>query len=118
VQCRHRSWLDPPAKAITHNQIVSFSQSNEKRHQVCEIVAVIGVPHDDVIRASRLNTCNESAAITAICHPDNAGAKTSRNFYRVISAPIIRDHDLASDLLNPQEFLSLFDTSAESLRFI
>src|SRR5258706_9878182 len=43
----HGAWPNPSLKAIAHHQVVAFAPLQNESRNVGEIVAVIGVTHDD-----------------------------------------------------------------------
>src|ERR1051326_9366998 len=63
VQRRHRRWFDAARKAISHDQLVTGTEFVEKRPEVREVVTVVGVTHDDVLAARRLDPAAQGAAV-------------------------------------------------------
>src|SRR5579859_40838 len=51
VQRRHGAGLDPAAKAIAHDEVIAAAEFIDKIRDLAEIVAVVGVAHDDVFTA-------------------------------------------------------------------
>ena len=64
VQRRHGVGLDAAFETIAHHELVAVAQFLEKGTEVREIVTVVGVAHDDVLAAGRLDAALKRAAVT------------------------------------------------------
>ena len=65
---RHGPGLDPALEAIAHHEVAACPQLLDERHEVGEIIAVIGIAHDDIDAACRqaaLIKCRAVAAASA-----------------------------------------------------
>src|SRR5580658_5727699 len=45
---RHRTLVDPTRKAVAHDEVITYSQPLENGWDLCEVIALVGVTHDDV----------------------------------------------------------------------
>src|SRR6185369_13523830 len=68
VQPGHRIPLDTSFETVTHHQVETVTQLVEERTEVTEVVAVVGVPHDDRTAAGCLNPAEQGTAVTFFGH--------------------------------------------------
>ena len=101
VQGRHGARLNAAPEAVAHHQVAAFSQLLDERHEIGEVVAVVGVAHDDVPAAGGGDGPHERGAIAAYRDVDNARARTPGDLLRAIRAAVVADHDLAGDVVLP-----------------
>ncbi|HEU5234253.1 MAG TPA: hypothetical protein VFU50_15430 [Terriglobales bacterium] len=69
---RHSSRPNLAAEAIAHNEISTSVQWLKKMIEMSDVVAIIAVSHEDVIRASGANTCAQSAPVASFRYFDDA----------------------------------------------
>ena len=86
--------------------------------EVAEVVAVIGVAHDDEDAARRRDPALERGAVATLLDVDAPRAVRPRDFLRAIGASVVRDDDLAVDTRFFHRCLRLPDADFKRLRFI
>ena len=97
VQRWHRTGLDAAGESVTHDEIGSATKRFDEWAQVGEVVAVIGVAHDDEPALCVGDAGGECSAVSPnrdINHPCAFG---SGDVLRTVSAPVVGDDDLAID---------------------
>src|SRR3546814_18125245 len=55
----HRAGFDPALEAIAHHEVGAAAQSLDERFEILEVVAVVGVTHDDETAACGLDAVDE-----------------------------------------------------------
>ena len=90
--------LDASQEAIAHHQVVALTEVGDKIFQLREIVAVVGVTHDDEFSAGRRDSTAQCGSVPSFGDGHHARAEASGNFLRPIRAAVVRDDDLALDL--------------------
>src|ERR1700722_5690980 len=86
VQRRHRSRLDAAKEPVAHHEFVALPELLDKATQVREVVAVVGITHDDVTAARRGNSGQQRTAIATLRHGDNARAMLQGDVLRAVAA--------------------------------
>ena len=99
MQIGHGAGLDPPSESVAHHEFVAFAQLDEKGSQIGEIVAVVGVSHNDVFAMRRLEPSHESAAVSLLIHDDDSGAGGGGNRRGTVAATVVRDDHLSGDAM-------------------
>src|SRR5215469_5448713 len=118
VQLRHGAWLDAAPEAVPHDQVGALAELGHERHQVGEIVAVVGVAHDDVLAAGGRDTAHEGVAVALLLDGHHARARVGREPLAAIGAAVIGDQNLAVDTGLAKEANSLVHTGRYRLGLI
>ena len=74
MKCRHRVGRNTAFETISHHEVVTCAQLFEKRAEICEVIAVVGVAHDDVLAACGFNAGKKGVAITFFGHVNHPRA--------------------------------------------
>src|SRR5579883_2648017 len=96
VQERHRAGLDTPKEAITHHQVIALAKLLDEIRHFAEVVAVIGIAHDDVGSAASCNSRLQRGAIAARLDSNHPGSVSFRDFNRAVGRAVVSDDDLAA----------------------
>ena len=75
----HRARFDTTAETVSHDEIVTRTQSLEERTEIAEVIAVIGVTKDREDALSRRDASTKGSTIASHGHLHNARPKTPRN---------------------------------------
>src|SRR5882757_2604709 len=95
VQRRHGAGLDAAAKAIAHDQVVAPAQFVDEIWDFAEIIAVVGVAHDDVFTAGGGDAGLQRRAVAPLGDADYGGSIVLGNFNRAIGRAVVRDNHFA-----------------------
>src|SRR5262245_53768908 len=82
VRERHCAWHDsstPRRKPAALNPICSFAESLDKLRDLTEIVAIVGVPHNNELAACRRNASHQSITISLSFDVNYSGTRRSRD---------------------------------------
>src|SRR6516165_5896475 len=118
VQGGHRARGDAALEAVAHHQVRAIAQFGDERHQVAEVVAVVGVAHDHVLTAGREDAAHQGVAVTLVADGDDAGAGVLGEFLAAVGAAVVGDHDLAADPVVSDELDGLAHAGGHGLRLI
>ena len=118
MQRRHRLRLDATAKAITHYQVVTFTQLLDKRHQVDEVVGIVGVAHDDETATRGADTAHKCAIVTFGGNVDHPRAAFRREALRAISRTIVGDDYFAVDAVLFHKAAGFVDANFQGLGLV
>jgi hypothetical protein len=72
------------------HQVVTFAQLRQEFRDLAKVVAVVGVPHDDVLAARGGDAAHERAPVTTLGDADDTRAMRSGNLLRTVCAPVVR----------------------------
>ena len=81
--------LDASQEAIAHHQVVALTEVGHKTLQLREIVAVVGVTHDDEFSAGRRDSTAQCGSVSPFGDGHHARAPASGNLLRPVSAAVI-----------------------------
>ncbi len=81
VQRRHGILLNAAAKPVPHYDVGARPQLLQESRDMGEVVAFVGVSHDNVFAGSGGDAAHQGAAISLALHPYDPGAKLFRNFH-------------------------------------
>src|SRR5579859_247554 len=109
MQWWHRARLDAAEEPVAHHKFVALPELLDEAAQIREVVAVVGVTHDDVTPARRGDSRQQRAAIAARSHSDNTRAVLLGDIPRAVGAAIVGNHDFTHDPGADQERTSLCD---------
>ena len=84
VQERHGLGADAAAKAIAHHEVGAVAKLGEEARDVRELVAVVGVGHEDVLAARGANAGVEGSAVAADGDGHDARAVVYRDLLRAV----------------------------------
>ena len=102
--------LDAASESISHDEVGSATKCFDEWAQVREVVAVIGVAHDDELALGVGDAGGECSAVSPNRNIDDTSTFGSGNVLRTISASVVCDHDLAIDAQTFDRRLCLADT--------
>ena len=57
VQKWHGPFLNTSCKTVSHHQVVPLTKFLQKCHQVGEIIAIIGISHDNIFPQRAVDPC-------------------------------------------------------------
>jgi len=118
VQGRHGPRRYAAAKAIPHYQVVAFSEFLDERPQIREIVAVVGIPHDDVGALGGLDAAAQGRAIAPGRHRHHPRTVSLRNLLGTVRAAVVGNHHLP---IHPQPLETaprLVDADSQRARLV
>ena len=118
MQRRHGARLDAALEPVAHHQIVAFAQFFDEGIERAEIVAVVGVGHDDVAASRRGDAAEQSAAIALARDRDHARTQGLGNFPGAVRAAVVGNQNLAVDIPAVDKIFGLFDADADRLRLV
>ncbi len=118
VERGHGSGLDFAAEAIAHDEVVALLEFGEEAGELAEVVAGVGVGHEDVFAFGGLDAGHEGGAVAADRDRDDAGAFVCRDFLRAVGAAVVGDDDLAGDVVVAKGGDSLANAESERLCFV
>ena len=114
----HGSGLDGAGEAVAHDEVVAFVEFWEEAGEVFEVVAGVGVGHEDVFAAGGLDAGDEGGSVAADGHVDDAGAFVGGDLLRAVGAAVVGDYDLAGDVVVAKGGDGLANAESESLCFV
>src|SRR5580692_10818703 len=115
VQRRHRARLDATPEAIAHDQRMTVAQLRDKRIDLAEIVAVVGIAHDHEPASCRADASQKGAAVAFGVDGYDASACRYRDYLRPVGAAVVSDQHLAFDAGAPQKMHGLCDAGRQRL---
>ena len=118
VQKRHCLWGDSALESVSHHQISAAAQLIKVFIEAREIIAVVGIAHDDVAAASGLNPAKEGPAIAANGRVHQPRAVAPDDLPRPVGAAIVRDEDLTGHAFPGEERLRFSDACPDRLSLI
>ena len=114
----HRPRINSALESISHHEVGAVPQLIEVFVEAREIIAVVGVAHDDVAAASRFNPPEQRRAITASGDAHDPRAVAAGDFPRPIGAAVVRDQDLSGQLFPSEERLGLGNARPDGFSLI
>jgi hypothetical protein len=118
MERRHGTWRYPTPKSITHHEIRTSTESFKERRESREVVAVVGIAHDDVPAAGSQDPTEQSVAVSTLGYGDHASASALRYKLTTIRAAVISNDDFSVNVVLCQERDSLPDARTDGLGFI
>jgi hypothetical protein len=115
VQRRHRPRRDTAGEPVAHHQVRALPQFVNERHQVGEVIAVVGVAHDDVLAAGRDDAAHQRVAVALLADRHDPGARVGRQLLAAVGAAVVGDNHLAANSARGQESNSLADARRHGL---
>ena len=97
VQRRHGAGRDAALEAVAHDEIVAFPKPLDEGVEAGEVVAVVGVAHDDDSGRARPRCRRRGGAVAALGNSDDAGTEALGDLWRAVGAAIVGDEHLARD---------------------
>jgi hypothetical protein len=74
VQFGHGARFDATPEAVPHDQIVALTQFLDKIRYFAEVVAIIGIAHDDVLASRTDNPGPQRRAVTSLLDANHASS--------------------------------------------
>jgi hypothetical protein len=95
VQRWHRAGRYPALEPVAHHQVGALAQLGHVRHQVAEVVAVVGVAHDHVLAPGGENAAHQGIAVALVADRDDAGAGVGRELLAAVGGAVVGQHHFA-----------------------
>jgi len=118
VQRRHGAARDPALEAIAHHDVGACAQPFHKRHQLGEVVGIVGIAHDDEPPARRRYAADQRRAIAAFGNGGHARAVRLGDRLRSVAAAVVGNQHLALDAAGRQEPARFVDAARDRLSLI
>src|SRR5713101_247983 len=96
MQCGHGPRPDAALEAIAHHKLIALAKLLDERGEPGEVVAVVGITHDDVGAACGTDAADKRASVAPLRDIDNPRPVSFGNRPRAVRAPIVGNHDLAN----------------------
>src|SRR6185436_14429807 len=109
MQRRHGVWADAALEAVAHHERIAAAQLLHEPVEPAEIVAVVGVAHDDVAAAGGGDAGAERRAVAALGGRDHPGPGLRREPARFIARAVVGDQHLALDAGTLEEAARFLD---------
>src|SRR2546428_1930686 len=114
----HRARFDFSFEAIAHHNFIAFAPFCAKARHLREIIAVIGIAHDDELSARLFNSLAQCMTVAPQRGMNNSGAVLLGDFDRTVSGSIIRDDDFAMNACFFEGSNGLVDAKCDGLRLV
>src|SRR5216683_3645197 len=95
VEWRHGAGFDAAAEAVAHDDVVAFPQFFHESRHVAEVIAVVGVAHDDECAMRGRNAGAQRGSITALRYADHTRSVLLGNLDRAVRRSVVGDDDFA-----------------------
>ena len=118
MQERHGSGSDAAGEAVAHDEVGAIAQFGEETWDVREVVAVVGVGHEDVLAARCGDAGVERCAVSASGHENETCAVRGCDGLRAVGGTVVGDDDFAGDVVVAEYGDRFIDTRGERLRLV
>ena len=118
MQRGHGTGSYPAFEAVAHDQLVTFPELFHENFQSGEVVAVIGIAHDDIATPSRLDTTQQRRPVPLDRHIHDPRTVLAGNFLRPVGTAVIRNQHFAGDAMTIQKTLRLVDAYGQGFRLV
>jgi len=118
VEPRHRPGLDAAAKAVTHHDVMAFTEFFNESGHFREVVAVVRIAHDDEWAARSGDAGAQGGAVTALGHANHSRAVLFRNLNRTVCRAVVGNDDFAGKARGAKRLHRFVQTERKGLRFI
>ena len=112
----------PPAQfrpgPISHHKVGAAAQLIEILIEVREIIAVVGIAHDDVAAVRSFDPSEQRRAITGDSDVHDPRAMARGDFPRPIGAAVVRDQNLSGHVFPSEERLGLGNARSDGFSLI
>src|ERR1035441_9217110 len=115
---RHRTFLDATGEAVAHHQVITDAHALEDRWNLCKVVALVGVTHDDVASRRRSHAATYGGAVPGLIHGHHLGAVCEGDLLRSVGAAVVSDEDLRADVQLRDRLARSVDTSPDRPRLL
>src|SRR5208337_180193 len=112
---RHGPRLDTAAKAVSYDQAGAVPQLFDEPRNMPKLIAIVGIPHHDVLAGGGGDASHERAAIAFGLNAHDLCTKTLGNLNRTVGAAVIANDNLAHDICRLNCRLCLLDALAYGL---
>jgi len=118
MQVGHRSRAYASAEAMSDHHGIALAKGIDKPIKLREIVAVVGVRHDDEASSCASDAAEERAAVALLRDMNHACSGAARKFRRSIRGTVIRHENLSVDPGALQETSGLPHAGHHRLGFV
>src|SRR6266849_6418787 len=96
VEPGHGAGLDSSLKPVAQYQVGPFAPLSDKARHLREIVAVVGIAHDDELAFGFFDSLLQGIAVASGRNMYNAGTEVLRDFYRAIGRAIVGNYNFTA----------------------
>ena len=118
MQRRHGAGRDAAFESVAHDEVATVTQLFDERHERGEVVAVIGIPHDDEPPARRRDPSHERASVALGLDRHDARPPGLGDGLRAVGAAVVGDDDLAGDTVVGEAGAGFLDADGERLGLV
>src|ERR1700738_5095739 len=118
MQQWHGTALDPALEAVADDEIIARLKPIKERIEAAEIVAVVGISHDDELSTRCRDARSQRTAITALRHGNDTRSQRLRDLARAVAAAVIGDDDLARKILSRKIGARFCNTGGQCPRLV
>src|SRR6201989_255470 len=118
MQRGHGSRFNLAAEAIADDEVVPGLEFGEEAGECAEVVAGVGVGHEDVFAACGLDAGHEGGAVAADGNGYDSGSLVGRGFLGAVGAAVVGDYDLAGDVVVAKGGDGLANAESQRLCFV
>ena len=115
---RHRARFDLSGKTISHHHFAAFAPLRHKSRHFGEIIAIVGITHDDESAARRANSGLQRRAIPALRNWNHSCAMRLHNFDRAVRRTVVRNYHFAAQSSFLERFLRFLHANSNRIRFV
>ena len=114
----HGAGLDLAGEAIAHDEVIAVAEFGDKGAEIGEVVAVVGVAHDEVAATGGGAGGVEGRAVATDGNVNDAGTVCECDRLRAVGRPVVAEDDLAGDARGREEALRFSEAERERLGFV
>ena len=114
----HRARLDATHEAVAHHEVVAVAQPFDQRSDRLEVVAVVGVAHDDQASPRGVDAPDQGAAVALPRYLHDSDAQLLGDQLRAVGAAVVGDDDLRRQTELRYRVSCVTDALREGLRLI
>src|SRR5689334_16070344 len=93
----HRAIFDAAPKAISHHQFCAVPKLFDEAWNVAEVIAIVGIAHDNEPAACSGNSTHQSAAIASFTDGNDPRPEIFGDFNGSIGAAVVGNDDFTRD---------------------
>src|SRR6185437_11332928 len=121
VEHGHRARLHGATTALqaaSLHEFISLAEFGQEARRLCEVIAIVSVPHQDVLAAGRRESAHERAAVALFCYRHDPRAELGGDVLRAVSAAVVGDDDFAGDAVLGERALCADDARLDGVRLV